>query len=234
MTKKKSKRYNECLGVVKKDTPVSVEEAVDTLQKYAKVKFDESVEVNFSLGIDPKQSTQAVRGTVSLPHGTGKEVRVVVFCKGEEATQAEAAGADFVGADELINKVAGGWTDFDVVVAHPTMMKDISRLGKVLGPRGLMPSPKVGTVTTDIGKAVSEVKKGKIEFKSDRNAGLHVACGKVSFDTAKIVENIKTVIRTIIDNKPSAAKGTYIKGISVSTTMGPGIQIDVSSLVNLK
>ena len=234
MAKKSSKRYKDSLAVVEKDKCFTIEEAIATLKKFSAAKFDESVEVNFYLGIDPKQSNQAVRGTVSLPHGTGKEVRVLVFCRGEEAKQAEEAGADYVGADELINKVAGGWTDFDVVVAHPTMMKDISRLGKILGPRNLMPSPKVGTVTPDVGKAVKEVKKGKIEFKSDRTAGLHVACGKISFDDDKLVDNVKSVIKTVIDYKPSSSKGTYLKHIAVSTTMGPGVTIDIGSLANFK
>jgi large subunit ribosomal protein L1 len=230
MTQKKSKRYRQAAEMVG-DSPISLEEAIHSLKQYPKAKFDESVELNFLLGIDPKQSNQMVRGTVNLPHGTGKKVRVLVFCRGEEARAAEEAGADYVGSDELINKVAGGWTDFDVVVAHPTMMKDISKLGKVLGPRGLMPSPKVGTVAQDLAKAVGDVKKGKVEFKSDRTAGVHIACGKISFDEAKLVENIKTVIKTVIDYKPQTAKGTYVKNIAVSTTMGPGILVDMSSVL---
>lgn len=227
MAKTKSKRYKEALkGIEGKRLPI--EEAVQTIKKFPSAKFDESIELNFQLGIDPKQSTQVVRGTVSLPHGTGKTVKVLVFCSGEEARQAQEAGADYVGAEELINKVAGGWIDFDVVVAHPGVMKEISKLGKILGPRGLMPSPKVGTVTQDIGKAVREVKKGKIEFKSDKSAGLHLACGKLSFPEEKLVENIKTVIKTIVDHKPSGAKGIYLKSVALSTTMGPGIRVDVN------
>ena len=229
MTRTRSKRYREALQQVGEDR-VKVEDAVKALKAYPAAKFDESVEVNFQLGIDPKQSTQVVRGTVSLPHGTGKTAKVLVFCRGEEARQAEEAGADYVGAEELVTKVAGGWLDFDVVVAHPSMMKDISKLGKVLGPRGLMPSPKVGTVTPSIGKAVGEVKKGKIEFKSNKTAGLNVACGKISFSEEKLVENIKVVVKTIVDHKPTGAKGTYLHNVSVSTTMGPGVQLDVSSL----
>jgi len=213
---------------------MNIEDAIKALKAFPKAKFDESVEVNFQLGIDPKQSTQIVRGTVSLPHGTGKAVKVLVFCRGEETKKAEEAGADYVGADELINKVAGGWTDFDVVVAHPTIMKDISKLGKVLGPRGLMPSPKVGTVTADIAKAVAEVKKGKIEFKSNKTAGLNLSCGKISFSEDKIVENVRTVIKTIVENRPSSAKGTYIKSVALSTTMSPGILIDNRSLSTVK
>lgn len=234
MIKKRSKRYKENEKLVDENRAYPLDEAVEIIKKFSLAKFDESVEINFQLGIDPKQSTQIVRGTVSLPNGSGKDVKVIVFCRGEELKAAEDAGADYVGADDLINKVASGWIDFDVVVAHPNVMKDISRLGKVLGPRGLMPSPKVGTVTQDIGKAVSDLKKGKIEFKSDRTAGLHVACGKVSFEKEKLIENIKAVIRTIIDYKPASAKGTYMKSISLSSSMGPGLLLDTSSLSNLK
>ncbi len=230
MAKKRSKRYREALKFVTEDF-IPVEEAVKILKQYPKAKFDESVEINFKLGIDPRQSNQAVRGTVTLPHGSGKDVKVIVFCKGEEVKEAEASGADYVGGEELINKVAGGWIDFDVVIAHPNIMKELSKLGKVLGPRGLMPSPKVGTVTKDIGKAVKDVKKGKIEFKSDRNAGLHVACGKITFDENKLVENIKAVIKTVLENKPQASKGAYFQSIALSTSMGPGVHLDISSVL---
>jgi len=230
MTQKRSKRYKQSEELVT-EGPVTLADAIKVVKEFGKAKFDESVEVNFHLGVDPKQSNQVVRGTVNLPHGTGRDVRVLVFCRGEESRAAEEAGADHVGADELINKVAGGWTEFDVVVAHPSMMKDISKLGKVLGPRGLMPSPKVGTVTNDLAKAVSEVKKGKVEFKSDRTAGLHLACGKISFDDAKLIDNIKAVIKTVVDYRPQTAKGTYIKNIAISTTMGPGVQVDLGSVL---
>jgi large subunit ribosomal protein L1 len=230
MAQKQSKRYKQSAALVS-ETPVAIEDAVKILKKFSKAKFDESVEISFYLGVDPKQSNQVVRGTVSLPHGTGRDVRVLVFCRGEESKAAEEAGADYIGADELINKVAGGWTEFDVVIAHPNMMKDISKLGKVLGPRGLMPSPKVGTVTQDLAKAVKEVKKGKVEFKSDKTSGLHLACGKISFDETKLVENINTVIKTVVDYKPQTAKGTYIKNVAISTTMGPGVQVDLSSVL---
>ncbi|MBU1862377.1 MAG: 50S ribosomal protein L1 [Candidatus Omnitrophica bacterium] len=233
MTRKSSKRYQEAAKQVSEEA-VSVQEAVKILKAFPSAKFDESIEVSFQLGIDPKQSAQVVRGTVSLPHGTGKSVKVLVFCRGEAEREAQEAGADYVGADELINKVAGGWTDFDVVVAHPNVMKEISKLGKILGPRGLMPSPKVGTVTQDVGKAVREVKKGKIEFKSDKTGGLHVACGKVSFAEEKLVDNIKIVIKTILDNKPSSAKGTYIHNVAVSTSMGPGVAVNVHTMVEKK
>lgn len=231
MGKKRSRRYQEALKLIDSSKKMfTLSEALDTIKQFPTAKFDESVEVNFKLGIDPKQSTQIVRGTVSLPHGTGKSVKVLVFCRGEAAKDAEAAGADIIGADELVTKVAGGWTDFDVVIAHPDMMKDVGKLGKVLGPRGLMPSPKVGTVTQDIGRAVKEVKKGKIEFKSDKTAGLHLSCGKISFAKEKLEDNIKMVVKTIVDHKPSSAKGTYLKHVAVSTTMGPGLELDVSSL----
>jgi len=231
MAVKRSKRYNEASALVVEDKVLTLDEALTTLKQYPKAKFDESVELNFKLGVDPKQSTQVVRGTVSLPHGSGKKVRVLVLCKGEEAKAAEAAGAEYVGGDDLIKKVAEGWTDFDVVIAHPTIMKEIAKLGRVLGPRGLMPSPKVGTVTQDLARAVGEVKKGKIEFKSDRTAGLHVACGKISFDADKLMENIKAVTKTVIEHKPASAKGAYIKSLSISTTMGPGVALDVNSVV---
>jgi large subunit ribosomal protein L1 len=229
MAKKPSKRYQQAKKLVP-ERSVTVEEAIGTIKQFPPVKFDETVELNFQLGVDPKQSNQAVRGTVSLPHGTGKSVKVLVFCRGEESKEAEASGADYIGSDELIDKVAKGWTDFDVVIAHPNVMKDISKLGKVLGPRGLMPSPKVGTVTQDIGKAVAEVKKGKIEFKSDKTGGLHVPCGKLSFTKEALVLNTKTILKMIIDHKPPAAKGTYLKSITISTTMGPGISIDNKSV----
>ncbi len=229
MAKKRSKRYKKAVDVIEAQE-CTLQNAIEAIKKYPKAKFDESVELNFKLGIDPKQSNQIVRGTVSLPHGTGKKVKVIVFCRGEEARQAEDAGADYVGSEDLITKVAGGWIDFDVVIAHPNMMKELSKLGKVLGPRGLMPSPKVGTVTQDIGKAVKEVKKGKIEFKSDRTAGLHLSCGKVSFSEENIVANIRTVVKTIIDHRPSGAKGTYIKSIAIATSMGPGMYLDINSI----
>ncbi len=208
----------------------TLDEAVDQLKGFPKAKFDETVEMNFQLGLDLSKAEQLVRGTVSLPHGTGKQVRVIVFCRGEEARGAEAAGAEHVGAEELIEKVAGGWMDFDVVVAHPEMMKDISKLGRVLGPRGLMPSPKVGTVTKDVGRAVTEIKKGKIDFKSDKTGGVHVPVGKISFSAAQIKENALAVIKTIRDAKPQASKGTYLRTIAISSTMGPGFKLDIPSL----
>jgi large subunit ribosomal protein L1 len=208
----------------------SLADAVDQLKSFPKAKFDETVDMNFSLGVDLKKTEQMIRGTVSLPHGTGKKVKVIVFCRGEEARDAEAAGAEYIGAEELIEKVAGGWMDFDVVVAHPEMMKDISKLGRVLGPRGLMPSPKVGTVTKDVGRAVTEIKKGKIDFKSDKTGGVHVPIGKLSFSAEQIKENAQAVIKTIHDAKPQSSKGVYVKTVAITSTMGPGFKLDVPSL----
>ncbi|MBN1492536.1 MAG: 50S ribosomal protein L1 [Candidatus Omnitrophica bacterium] len=208
----------------------TLEEAIMQLKAFPRAKFDETVELNFNLGIDLKKSEQMVRGTVSLPHGTGKKVRVIVFCRGEEARDAESAGADHVGAEELIEKVAGGWLDFDVVVAHPEMMKEISKLGRVLGPRGLMPSPKVGTVTKDLGRAVKDIQKGKIDFKSDKTGGIHVPIGKVSFTAEQIKENAEAVIKMVRDAKPQSSKGTYVKSVAICSTMGAGFRLDVASL----
>ncbi|MCK4519098.1 MAG: 50S ribosomal protein L1, partial [Candidatus Omnitrophica bacterium] len=206
----------------------SLNEAVSTLKKIPQAKFDETVELSFNLHIDPKQSDQLVRGTVILPHGTGKNVRVLVFCKGEDVKTAEAAEADFVGSDELIKKINGGWLDFDVVVATPEMMRDISKLGKVLGPRGLMPSPKAGTVTKDIEKAVKELKGGKIEFKNSKNGNIYLAIGKISFDEAALVDNAGCVIDIIKKSKPAVVKGAFIKGIFLATTMGCGLKIELN------
>ncbi len=225
---KKSKRYNESLKVLEQGKSYSVKEAVEVLKKTKPAKFDESVELSFQLGIDTKQADQAIRGTVNLPHGSGKPVKVLCFVRGEEAKDAEKAGAEYVGADDLVTKVSGGWLDFDVIVAHPDMMRDISKLGRVLGPKGLMPSPKAGTVTKNIGKAVEELKKGKIELKSDKTGGIHVACGKLSFSEDAIAENAKAVIKTLLELKPQSAKGDYVRNVSISSTMGPGLRLEAS------
>jgi len=222
--KKHGKRYREAEKLIDRSKAYTIEEAIETLQKLPKPKFNETVEINFQLGIDPK-ANETVRGMVSLPHGTGKTVKVLCFCRGEEAKDAEAQGADYVGADDLVAKIQSGWMDFDVVVAHPDMMRDISKLGRVLGPKGLMPSPKSGTVTKDIGKIVGELKKGKIEYKSDKTAGLHVPCGKVSFKKEALVENIKVIMRAIGSSKPASSKGDYLKSVYVSTSQGPGIRL---------
>ncbi|MCE1164831.1 MAG: 50S ribosomal protein L1 [Bacteroidetes bacterium] len=210
-----------------------IAEAVTVLKKYAKAKFDESVDIAINLGVDPKHADQVVRGTVSLPNGTGKTVRVLVIAKPEKQQEAVDAGADHVGFEDYLKKIQEGWTDIDVIIATPDSMSELGKLGKVLGPRGLMPNPKSGTVTMNVGQAVKEVKAGKIDFRVDKNGTVHSAIGKASFDEQKLVENVSTFISMIIKLKPAAAKGTYIKGITLSSTMGPGIKID-KSLTDIK
>ena len=205
----------------------SIEEAVDFLKKMPPVKFDQSVDISLKIGVDPRRSDQLVRGTVTLPNGTGKTLRILVFTQGEKVDEALKAGADYVGNEELFEKVSGGWTDFDAVIATPDMMRHVGKLGKVLGPRGLMPTPKAGTVTTDVSKAVDELKGGKIEFKLDRHAVINNGVGKLSFDANKLVENISTFLQAILKAKPAAAKGHYLRSLSISSTMGPGIKIDL-------
>lgn len=204
---------------------------IENLKKTAKAKFDETVEISANLGVDPRHADQQVRGTVVLPHGTGKSVRILVFAKGEKEKEASEAGADFVGA-EFVEKVKGGWLDFDAVVATPDMMGEVGKLGRVLGPRGLMPSPKAGTVTFDVGKAVGELKAGKIEFRVDKGANVQAPVGKASFDADKLVENTAAVITEIVRAKPAAAKGVYIKSVTLSTTMGPGLKLNPQVAVN--
>ncbi len=207
-------------------------EAVEGVKACASAKFDETVDLAFYLGVDPRHADQMVRGSVSLPHGTGKKVRVVVVCKSEAQIQeATDAGADEVGADDLVAKVAGGWTDFDAMVTAPDMMGQVGKLGRILGPRGLMPSPKAGTVTPNVGQAVSDIKKGKIDYRVDKNANIHVPVGKVSFTNEQITENAAAVIESIIKGRPSAAKGTYLKSSTISSTMGPGFRLDPNSLL---
>ncbi len=193
-------------------------------------KFDATVEVAFRLGVDPKKADQQIRGAVVLPNGTGKTQRVLVFAKGEKAKEAEAAGADYVGESEFVEKINQGWFDFDVIVATPDMMGEVGKLGRVLGPKGLMPNPKTGTVTMDVTKAVNEIKAGKVEYRVDKAGNVHAAIGKVSFDAAKLVENFRTVNDVLQKAKPAAAKGTYVKNLSVTTTFGPGIKVDPASL----
>lgn len=228
--KKKSKRYQERAKLIDVKKRYSLEEAVKTLKQFPKGKFDETVELSFQLGIDLAKTEENIRGTVGLPHGSGKSVKVLCFCKGEEAKAAQSSGADYVGADDLIAKVQEGWMDFDVVVAHPDMMRDISKLGRVLGPKGLMPSPKAGTVTQDVGKAVKEIKKGKIELKNDKTGGVHVACGKLSFPDEALLENARSVIRAVIDQRPASVKGEYLKTVAIASTQGPGLKLETSSL----
>ena len=223
---RKSKRLQDIAKSFDEEKSYSLLEAATLLKGFKSVGFDESCEVALKLGVDPRKSDQQVRGTVSLPHGTGKKIRVLVFAKGDKVDAALEAGADFAGHDELVTKVKGGWTDFDAVVATPDMMREVGKLGKVLGPRGLMPSPKAGTVTADVTKAVTELKAGKIEFKLDRHAVVNVAVGKLSFAVEQLQENLETLIRAIQRAKPSGAKGTYMESLSVSSTMGPGLKID--------
>jgi len=221
-----SKRMLEIKKKIDKQKLYTLKEAIELLKELKKTKFDESVELHVNLGIDPKQSSQIVRGAVVLPHGTGKKVRVCVLAKGEKLKEAEQSGAEYYGSEELIEKIAKGWTDFDVLIATPDMMKDLAKLGKILGPKGLMPNPKTGTVTNEIIKTVEEVKKGRIEFRNDSYGIIHCMVGKLSFDTEKLVDNIHAVIDAIIKLKPPQAKGTYLKKIYLSSTMGPAIQIN--------
>ena len=220
------KRYNESAKLVEKGKKYEIKEALEIIDKMPKAKFDETVELHVKLGVDSKHADQQVRGTVVLPHGTGKTLKVLVFAKGPKAEEAEKAGADYVGAEELIPKIQNdNWFDYDVVVATPDMMGVVGRLGKVLGPKGLMPNPKSGTVTMDVTKAINEIKSGKVEYRLDKNNIIHLGFGKVSFGTEKLQENYQTVLDAIVKAKPAAAKGQYIKSISVSTTMGPGVFI---------
>ncbi len=212
---------------------MTIEDAIPLLQKVKFAKFDETVELTARLGVDPKHADQMVRGTVVLPHGTGKTLRILVFASGDKLREAEEAGADFVGGDELAKKVEGGWLDFDAIVATPDMMRVVGRLGRVLGPRGLMPNPKTGTVTMDVAKAVTEIKGGKIEFRADKHANLHFIIGKASFDEVQLVENYGAALDEIRRLKPSASKGRYIVRAVMSTTMGPGIPLDHTKWRNL-
>ncbi len=207
-----------------------LEEAIQKVKELAYAKFDETVDLAFNLGVDPRKSDQMVRGTVVLPHGTGKQVRVLVFAKGEKELEAKQAGADYVGADDLVEKISKGWLDFDKVVATPDIMGVVGKLGKILGPRGLMPNPKLGTVTFDVTKAVRDIKAGKVEYKTEKAGVVHVPIGKVSFDAQKLLENAKAIIDSVTKAKPSTSKGKYLKGISVSSTMGPGMKIDVATV----
>jgi large subunit ribosomal protein L1 len=222
----RSRRYNELAKKLDAKKEYPLEDAVKLLKQSATAKFDESVDVAIRLGVDPRHADQVVRGTVALPHGTGKAVRVLVITKAAKEKEARDAGADHVGFDEYLKKINEGWFDFDVIIATPDVMGELGKLGKVLGPRGLMPNPKSGTVTMDVGKAVKEVRAGKIEFRVDKSGILHVNVGKASFDEKKIYDNVKAFIDTVVRLKPSSAKGTYLKSITISSTMGPGIPID--------
>ncbi len=208
-----------------------LKEAIEKVKQLAYTKFNETVDLAVNLGVDPKKSDQMVRGTVVLPHGRGKKVRIVVFVKGEKAKEATEAGADYVGAEDLIEKIKGGWLDFDKAVATPDLMGMVSKLGKILGPRGLMPNPKSGTVTFDVGKAVKDIAAGKVDYKTEKAGVVHVPIGKVSFDSQKLIENAKTVLDSIIKAKPSTSKGRYLKKLSISSTMGAGVSVDVSERI---
>ena len=224
---KKSKRYVESAKLVDSNKEYEIKEALEVIEKMPKTKFDETVELHVRLGVDSKHADQQVRGTVVLPNGTGKTQKVLVFAKGPKADEATKAGADFVGAEELIPKIQNeNWFDYDVVVATPDMMGVVGRLGKVLGPKGLMPNPKSGTVTMDVTKAINEIKSGKVEYRLDKTNIIHLSFGKVSFGTEKLLENYETIINAIIKAKPAAAKGQYIRSVAVTTTMGPGLYID--------
>ncbi|MBI5419176.1 MAG: 50S ribosomal protein L1 [Deltaproteobacteria bacterium] len=224
------KRYLEARQKVNREAKYSLDEALVLLSETARAKFDETVEVALRLGVDPKYPDQQVRGSVVLPHGTGKSVRVLVFAKGEKEKEAREAGADYVGAEDLVAKIQGGWMDFDKAVATPDMMGAVGKIGKILGPRGLMPNPKVGTVTFDVAKAVRDLKGGKVEFKVDKTGTLHAGIGKVSFGKDRIRENFMTFFEAIVKAKPSAAKGTYIRTVALSTTMGIGIRLNANAL----
>src|SRR5689334_3110872 len=230
---KRSKAYREAAEKIDASKIYAPLEAVRLAKSSAKAKYDETVEVAMRLGVDPRKADQMVRGTVNLPHGTGKVARVLVFANGDKAEAAREAGADHVGSDELLERVAGGWLDFDAVVATPDMMGKVGRLGKVLGPRGLMPNPKTGTVTMDTAKAVTDIKGGKIEFRVDKHANLHFIIGKASFDEKSLVENYATALEEVLRLKPSASKGRYILKATMTTTMGPGIPLDHSRTRNL-
>ncbi len=227
---KLTKNQKEALSKFDRTTVYTLSEAADLVKKINYAKFDASVDVDIRLGVDPRKANQMVRGVVTLPHGTGKTVRVLVLCGPEKEDEAKAAGADYVGLDEYVEKIKGGWTDVDVVITTPNVMPKVGALGRILGPRGLMPNPKAGTVTMDIGKAVSDVKAGKIDFKVDKFGIIHAGIGKVSFEKEKIVENAKELIQTIMRLKPAAAKGTYVRSIYMSSTMSPGIQVETKSV----
>lgn len=228
MAKKHSKRYRKAIELVDKSKSYPLQSAVEVLQKFPKAKFNETVEVSFHLGVDPKQSDQMVRGTVPLPHGSGKTVRVLVFAKpGPAADAARAAGAEFVGFDDMIKKATEGWTDFDVAIATPEAMVEVRKLGKVLGPRGLMPNPKTGTVTDDTAKAVKEVKAGRVEFKVDKGANVAVPVGKRSFTPQQIVENARAVIEAVVKSRPNSVKGAFVESATLTATMSPPIRLDL-------
>lgn len=226
---KKSKKYAEAVKLVDRSKAYTAVEAIELVKKTNFTKFDATVEVAFRLGVDPKKADQQIRGALVLPNGTGKTQKVLVFAKGEKAKEAEAAGADYVGDTDYIAQIQKGWFEFDVIVATPDMMGEVGKLGRVLGPKGLMPNPKTGTVTFDVTKAVNEIKAGKVEYRVDKSGNIHVPIGKVSFEDNKLVENFAAINETLLKVKPAAAKGTYMKNVTVTSTMGPGIKVDPST-----
>ena len=232
MARGKSKVYQHSTALFDRQSSYQLADAVDILKQMPLRKFDETVELSFRLGVDPRHADQQVRGTVALPHGLGKSVRIAVFAKGDPAAAAKAAGADVVGAEDLVEKVNGGWTDFDVAIATPDMMGQVGRLGRVLGPRGLMPNPKSGTVTPDVARAVDEAKAGRVEFRVDKTSNIHSPIGKASFDAEHLVGNAQAIIDAIVRARPSAAKGQYLRSITLSTAMGPGIRLDRATFAN--
>ena len=227
---KRGKKYLEAVKLVDRSKAYPINEAVELVKKTSFTKFDASVEVAFRLGVDPKKADQQIRGAVVLPNGTGKTQRVLVFAKGPKAKEAEAAGADYVGDSEYINKISQGWFEFDVIVATPDMMGEVGKLGRTLGPKGLMPNPKTGTVTFDVTKAVNEIKAGKVEYRVDKAGNIHVPIGKASFEDSKLVENFNTIFETMQKVKPAASKGTYMKNVAITSTMGPSVKVDPSSV----
>ena len=227
---KQSRRYTENIDKIDRNKEYGLDEAAALLLDFSKPKFDESIELAINLGVDPKHADQIVRGTVSLPNGIGKNIRILVFAKDDLAEAAEKAGADYVGAEDMVEKVKGGWTDVDVVIAAPNMMAEVGKLGKILGPRGLMPNPKVGTVTLDIAKAVKESKTGKIEFRADKSGIIHNSIGKLSFEKDKIIENVRVFVNAILRAKPQASKGIYMKKVTITPSMGPGIKLDKAKI----
>ncbi|MCI4626049.1 MAG: 50S ribosomal protein L1 [Candidatus Magnetoovum sp. WYHC-5] len=228
------KKYDNVIESLDKLKEYSLDDAIRLLKEKKYVKFDETVDIAVNLGVDPRKSDQMVRGFVVLPHGTGKVVRVLVFAKGEKEKEAQMAGADYFGADEYVEKIQKGWLDFDKAVATPDMMGLVGKLGKILGPRGLMPNPKTGTVTFDITKAVKEIKAGKVDYKVEKAGIVHLPVGKLSFDEGKLIDNIKTAVDSIVRSKPVASKGRYLRKITISSTMGPGLQIDLGSVISTK
>ncbi len=230
---KRSKRYKEIVKKVDVEKLYIPMEAINLVKENANTKFDETIEVHIKLGVDSRKADQQVRGTVVLPHGTGKEVRVAVFAQGEKVQEASEAGADFVGAADLVEKVKGGWTDFDIAVATPDMMSNVGKLGKILGSKGLMPNPKSGTITFDVGRAVKDIKAGKVEYRLDKTNNVHVIIGKAGFSEKDLIENYGVFLEEIVKAKPAAAKGKYLKGITITSTMGPGIKVDSTKIKDL-